>query len=409
MRRRAVSTPAFGVTSSRGNNGVIVGRVGDVDSTWATSIALGLCRVIGLPVLCLLRAYVWLAIYARLLASLRRTGRTFVTARYVCAGRLNDGATIVVFAHYDPAGSVHDFVIYYLRSLRDAGYAVVFVCNCPNLGMASLQRVLPVSALVLLRENIGYNFGAFKDGIEALGELSRFEQVVLANDSVYGPLFDLRETLARCDASADIWGMTDNWAGGYHLQSYFLLFRGRALAFPDLKAFFRSVRPVQSKEWVIRRYEIGLTQAMQRAGLRCTALFPYEVAVALFTETVQTDVMQRPGLSAQHRRYFSVMLRRLERGTPLNATHCFWNELVGKIRCPFIKRELLIDNPVGVRDVPGWREMIRCVSTYETELAERHMRTFRHRPGRVGPGHVGDTIQGHPQQAGGDDLRKAVP
>ena len=56
---------------------------------------------------------------------------------------------------------------------------------------------------------------------------------MLANDSVYGPLFDLKEILARCDASADIWGMTDNRAGGYHLQSYFLLFRGRALVCPE--------------------------------------------------------------------------------------------------------------------------------------------------------------------------------
>ncbi len=402
MRRRAVSTPACGVTSSRGNRGVIVGRVADVDSTWATYIAAGLRRVIGLPLLCLLRAYAWLAMYARLLASLRRTGRTFVTARHVGADRLSDGAKIVVFAHYDPAGLVHDFVIYYLRALRDAGYAVVFVSNCPDLDMASLQRVLPVSTLVLLRENVGYDFGAFKDGIEALGELSRFEQVVLANDSVYGPLFDLKECLARCDASADIWGMTDNRAGGYHLQSYFLLFRGRALVCPELKAFFRSVRPVQSKEWVIRRYEIGLTQAMQRAGLRCAALFPYEAAAALFAETVRSDVMQQPGLSAQHRRYFSVMLRRLERGTPLNATHCFWIELVSKMRCPFIKRELLIYNPVGVPHVSGWRDVVRGVSTYDTEPAARHIRTFPERPG-----HIGNS--GHPQQAADGDLRGVVP
>jgi lipopolysaccharide biosynthesis protein len=385
---------------------VIVRRTGNTAADWAADVAAELRRVIRWPGLAFQRACVWLAMYARFLASLRRTNGKFVTSRHVGADRLTDGAKVAVFAHYDPAGIVHDFVIYYLRALRDAGYVVVFVSNAPDFGTASLQRVLPLSALVLLRSNVGYDFGAFKDGIEALGALSRFEQVVLANDSVYGPLFDLSEILARCDAGADIWGMTDNLAGSYHLQSYFLLFRGRALVCPELLAFFRSVRPVQSKQWIIQRYEIGLTLAMQRAGLRCAALFPYAAVAAVFAEAVQTGIVtQQPGPGAPVRRYFARMMRRLDCGKPLNAMHCFWIELVSKMRCPFIKRELLISNPFGVPNICGWRDVVRSVSTYDTEMAARHMRTFRHRSGRIG-----SAIEGHPpnKQRGGD-LRKAVP
>jgi lipopolysaccharide biosynthesis protein len=381
-----------------GNSGVIVDRSGSSESPWVNCAAAGL----RLAALCVRRIYVWLMMHAHFLASLRRTRATFVTARHVGADRLIDGAKIAVFAHYDPAGVVHDFVTYYLQALRDAGFAIVFVSNCPDLAMASLQRVLSLSALVLLRANVGYDFGAFKDGIGELGELSRFQQVVLANDSVYGPLFDLREVLARCDAGADVWGMTDSRDGGYHLQSYFLLFRDRALADPGLKTFFGSVRPVQSKDWVIRRYEIGLTQAMRRAGLRCAALFPYEEAAAAFVRTVVTsEAARRSGTSEPNRRYSAQMLRMLARGAPLNATHFFWIELVSKLRCPFIKRELLIDNPAGAPHVSGWRDIIGSVSTYETELAARHMRTFRCRADRVGN-------TGQLRQAGGGDLRRAA-
>jgi hypothetical protein len=315
--------------------------------------------------------------YARLVASLRRSGGSLVKARHVGADRLTDGAKVAVFAQHDPAGLVHDFVLHYLRALRDAGYAIVFVSNSPVFDAASLQRVLPLSALVLHRANVGYDFGAFKDGIAALGELRRFEQVVLANDSVYGPLFDLGEILAQCDASADVWGMTDNWAGGYHLQSYFLLFRRPALDCPAVSAFFRAVRPVQSKEWVIRRYEIGLTRAMRRAGLRCAALFPYAAAAAAFAETVRAgDLTRRADLVASHRRWFTRIMRRVERGKPLNAMHYFWHELVARMHCPFIKRELLVYNPVGVPGVAGWQQVVRGVGSYDTELAVRHMRTF---------------------------------
>jgi len=383
-------------------NGVIGRQMGLVGSDAVTDVAAELRRIIGWPALALRRAYAWLTMYGCFLVSLRRTNRTFVTARYDGADRLTEGAKVVVFAHYDPAGLVDDFVIYYLRALRDAGYAVVFISNSPDFGAASLQRVLPISALVLLRSNVGYDFGAFKDAIEALGELSRFEQVVLANDSVYGPLFDLGKILARCDASADIWGMTDNWASGYHLQSYFVLFRKPALICPMLKAFFRSVRPVQSKQWVIQRYEIGLTRAMQRAGLRCAALFPYRSAAAVFAETVRAgDLTQQPGLSVPHRRYIAQAMRQLESGKPLNATRWFWTELVSKMRCPFIKRELLMDNPFDVPDAGGWREVIRSVSSYETELAARHMRTCRRRSGRIG-----NAIEGHPSTGRGAMTRQ---
>ena len=385
--------------------GVTERRSGHVGSAWAANVAGWLPRVMKWPALAFRRAYVRVTMYAQFLASLRHTGGTFVRARHVGADRLIDGAKVAVFAHFDAAGVVHDFVIYYLRALRGAGYTIVFVSNAPDFGAASLQRVLPLSALVLLRANVGYDFGAYKDGIEALGELSRFEHLVLANDSVYGPLFDLSEILARCDAGADIWGMTDNWAGGYHLQSYFLLFRGRALVRPELKAFFRSVRPVQSKQWLILRYEIGLTQAMQRAGLRCAALFPYQAVAAAFAETVRVgDLTRRTSLSARHRRYFAQITGRLDRGKPLNATHWFWRELVCKIGYPFIKRELLIYNPVGVPYVSAWRDVIRSVSNYDTELAAGHMRTYRPRSGRIGNG-----IDGWPQQAGDGDLGKALP
>jgi lipopolysaccharide biosynthesis protein len=357
---------------------------GHVGSDLAADVAEELRRIARWPVSAFRRARVWLTMYACLLASLRRTGRMFVVARHDGADRLSDGAKVAVFAHHDPAGLVDDSVIYYLGALRSAGYTVVFVSNAPNLGTASLQLVLPLSALVLVRLNVGYDFGAFKDGIEALGELSRFEQVVLANDSVYGPLFDLGKILARCDDSADIWGMTENGAGGYHLQSYFLLFRKPALIHPTLNAFFGSVRPVQSKQWVIQRYEIGLTRAMRRVGLRCAALFPYEMAAAVFAAQVRDgELTRQAGLSASNRRYFAQMMRRLARGRPMNPMHWFWVELVSKMRCPFIKRELLIYNPFGVLHVDGWRNIVRSVSTYDTELAARHMRACQRRSGRI--------------------------
>jgi lipopolysaccharide biosynthesis protein len=124
------------------------------------------------------------------------------------------------------------------------------------------------------------------------------------------------------------------------------------LASTHLAAFWRSVRPVQSRQWIIRRYEIGLTQAVLRAGLRCAAVFPHDTVVAAFGAA-------QPA------------------GTPPNIMHWFWDHLIVELRCPFIKRELLMYNPLRVPDVWRWQDVVRGASTYDTDLIVRHLRTQR--------------------------------
>jgi hypothetical protein len=52
-----------------------------------------------------------------------------------------------------------------------------------------------------------------------------------------------------------------------------------------------------------------------------------------------------------------------------------WDRLITVLGCPFIKRELLLYNPLKVTHVSRWRDVIRGVSGYDTELIARHLRT----------------------------------
>lgn len=305
-------------------------------------------RALRWPAVTSFRGLLWLRMQAHATASFGRLGRSFVRATYQGRQPLPDGGKVAVFAHFDRDGQVHEFVLTYLRALGQAGFAVVFVSNAPRLANTAVEQVRPLVALVLHRRNVGYDFAAYKDGLAALGELARFEQVVLANDSVYGPLFDLGALLRRCDDSADVWGMTDNREHHYHLQSYFLLFRPAALTHPAFAAFWRALRPVQSRQWVIRRYEVGLTQRLHRAGLRCGALFPCDTVAA--------------GAAPADAR-------------PINVMHVHWDRLVTALGCPFIKRELLLYNPLKVAHVSRWRDVIRGASDYDTALIAHHLCT----------------------------------
>ena len=309
--------------------------------------------------------------YVAALLSVMRPRKDWIVARIAGERSLEGARQVAIFNHFDRRGHVHDYVLFYLRSLRDLGYEIVFVTNSHQLDPQSVTALKPLCAMIVCRKNVGYDFGAYKDALSLLGDLTVFDTLILANDSVYGPLHALGPILARCDDSASVWGITDSWS-----ESYFLLFRKDALAAPCMRSFWDSVRHVQSKRWVIARYEIGLTQHMLRGGLRCAALYPYRTAVAALTSGVLDEgLLERKDLSESNRTYLNAIFSAVERGTPLNVMHHFWDHLIIRMRCPFVKRELLQRNPASIPFIYRWEDAVRQVSDYDTGLILQHLQS----------------------------------
>lgn len=316
---------------------------------------------------------------------LLRSGRGIAGRRVRAAWRgavdLSGARRVAVFSHYDRRGVVHDHVLHYVQRLRDAGFAVIFVTNAPDLRPASLAALLPGVALVLRRDNVGLDFAGYRDGLAHVPDPARLDWLLFANDSVYGPFFDLGPVVDRAAADgADMFGITDNWDRAYHVQSYFVLFSGRAAATDAFRGFWRNVRNHRRKRCVVRRCEIGLTRAMVRAGLRCGVLAPYQSLVADVADRIGTVLAGSARLSEPHRRHLEAVERALHAGAPLNPTHYFWDRLILRWGCPFLKRDLLQRNPVGVPMVLRWREVVAETGPYDVGMIVRHLQeTMRDR------------------------------
>lgn len=283
-------------------------------------------------------------------------------------GHIELGPKVALFMHFDRNGVVRNQLLEYIQELKDNGRDVVFVSNSKRLKREANAALQELCAAVIVRRNIGYDFGAWRDAIDFLGlPRADTEEVIFANDSVFGPLVPLGDTLRRLNyQKADIWGLTESWQLRYHLQSFFLAFGPAALRSEAFRKFWKSVRPVPVKSYVVHTYEVGVTQAMVKGGLRCAALWTYESLIKL----VNRDELEKLILAEESElgkadpiqitRKLQVLRIRdgVARRVALNPTSDLWRQLLIS-GFPFIKRELLRDNPTKVEDVGDWVEVVR--------------------------------------------------
>ena len=190
----------------------------------------------------------------------------------------------IILAHHDPDGVVDPHVVHALRAYRALAERLVLVSTSvdrlPDALADTVDTFLP-------RENVGYDFGSWQAGLRTLSPsggygASGFDEVVCVNDSVYGPLFDPAPMfIDRRVDGADLWGMVisrqpPRHGGGRprpHLQSWFLAARRALLASSCWHDFWSDVVPQPTKDDVISRYEVGLSERVMAAGFRIAALY----------------------------------------------------------------------------------------------------------------------------------------
>lgn len=281
------------------------------------------------------------------------------------AGGVALGPKVVLFLHWDRGGRVREALFDYIGQLAASGRSVVFVTNAGKLEPTAEARLLTLCAGILVRRNIGYDFGGWRDAIETL-DLPRpeTEEIIIANDSVFGPVRPLEAMLLRLDyEDADIWGLTESWQRRYHLQSYFVAFGPRAIRAPAFRGFWAKVIPAPSKSYVIGKYEVGLTQTMVRAGLRVAVLWPYDTLIRQISRDQLAPYLELEGSARTDphdlTRWLHILRLRdaVAHRRPLNPTSDLWRHLL-LLGYPFIKRELLRDNPTGVEDIGDWKDVL---------------------------------------------------
>ncbi|MEN3034566.1 MAG: rhamnan synthesis F family protein [Aquificaceae bacterium] len=262
-----------------------------------------------------------------------------------------------IFAHYNQFKRVSEYVFYYLEKLLDAGIEIVFVSNS-KLSKKDIERLLKTVRIVIVRKGRGRDFGSYFVGWQVakreLG-IENFKGVLFCNDSVFGPI-EYKDSKTFKEKMEILFqkpfgGITDSWEGAYHLQSYFITFNQEVIKSGLIDRFFRSYVFFNNKRRVIERYEIGLSQFMIKEGIKPFAICEY------FDILTRKKAQQRVSKSHIY----------------LNPTHFFWDILIEDMQCPFLKIELIRDNPSKIQNISKFYNVISEKTQYPPELITSHL------------------------------------
>lgn len=187
---------------------------------------------------------------------------------------------LLLYVHYNKYDELSGHVLYQLEQLRPLFSKLIVISNSQLTESAKLTLKELGIAEVIQRENLGFDFAAWRDGMTHVGfeRLADFDSVTLMNDTCFGPLWDMSDLVEDFEQrqSVDFWGMTNFRKTKYfeeHLQSYFISFKNHVVASEVFQKFWTSIKTFTDVQDVIDNYETRVTSVLTEAGYRYDAVF----------------------------------------------------------------------------------------------------------------------------------------
>lgn len=183
---------------------------------------------------------------------------------------------ILIYVHYNKYEKLSDHVIYQLQALNHIFERIVFISNS-RVGVTDRERLGSYINDFIQRENKGFDFGAWRDGLTYIEfkNLKEYSSVTLMNDTCFGPLYEMETYYKKYeDLQTDIWGITNHRAYEVsknrfleeHVQSYFKVFGNKIIRSKHFEDFWRSVQDLERIQDVIDTYEVMSTVFFVKKG-----------------------------------------------------------------------------------------------------------------------------------------------
>ncbi len=186
-----------------------------------------------------------------------------------------------IFLFYDPEGKVDDYILGCLGSLQEHMDYLLVVSNS-SLDETNRKRLESVSSEVMERKNVGYDVGAYRDGLRHLGwdHMGDYDELVLFNYTFFAPIHPWAGLFERTDKwDTDFWGITEHdevrphpflpkLVMPRHIQSHWIAVRASLSTTKDWRTYWEDMPPIESYNDSIQWHESRFTGYFNALGYR---------------------------------------------------------------------------------------------------------------------------------------------
>ena len=224
------------------------------------------------------------------------------------------GRRIGIFLFHDADGIVDDYIVYLLREMMQNLSRLIVMVN-GSVDEAGRRKLEAFTTEVHTRPNTGFDIGAWKEALDkhaGFASLIDYDELVLFNDSFFGPLYPFREVFGEMARRGDdFWGLSAHGeARGTglcpygnrprYLQTYFLVFGKQLLASDAFRAFWQGQPVYRHFEELADRFAAVLTRHFANLGFTWSA----------FTDTTDLEGPPEKNLDPHTFNLFELVSRR---------------------------------------------------------------------------------------------------
>ncbi|WP_294537111.1 rhamnan synthesis F family protein [uncultured Rhodoblastus sp.] len=300
----------------------------------------------------------------------------------VYEGKKGSGKNIAIYVHYSSSRFISKMVKKQVETYASLGFEIVFVSVSREILHSELIRMCSICRTVCVRRNVGHDFGAWRDVLASdIIKLDDVEELLLVNDSILGPIRPIEPLFEIMRRREGLWGLTNSRDYVSHLQSYFLLARGRE-AVEAVGKFMQKVTIFTQKDKVIWYGELQLTQSIASKGVPVYSLYGLDLIVyaASVVPRYYRELALSLGFPLSDDEEISentkLAIQRFVRKSGLNPTHHLAEPLVRIFDFPFLKKDLIASNPCNMTIGANWRSLIDEASPCSVEILIDHLCHF---------------------------------
>ena len=185
---------------------------------------------------------------------------------------------LFLFAGYDKDGSIDDALIHYVSKLSLLGD--VIVCMDSDCDKHQTEKIKQYTIHTIAKRHGEYDFGSYKRAYQYANDkkiLDKYDMLYLVNDSVFGPMFDMTNTIEQLEKiPTDAAGLVISKHKTHKfMESWFVRLDKKIFLAPWFDEFISNITHEEFKHIITIKYEHGLTNVIRNNGCSFDGLYEF--------------------------------------------------------------------------------------------------------------------------------------